>query len=115
MVVTWPNPPHDPIFSSITSTELRKITFFVWYMHKWKIFSQRMGAWGLIDKQLCELVDRLCFMGYRHTLEAELRLAEIEGKPGEYDFTGFLPEFRAKGVVTVVHGDQLLHSSAHHR
>ena len=41
---------------------------------------------------------------------------KMENDPGEYDFIGFLPEFREKGVVTIidaVHGNRLLHSSVH--
>ena len=69
-----------------------------------------------IDKQLCRLVDRLSAMGYRHTLEAQGRVKTVGGR--EYDFTKILPEFREKGVVTVVDaGDncRVLYSSAHGR
>ena len=74
-----------------------------------------MEEWTLIGEQLCGVVDRLRAAGCTRTLEAELRFTEILGDPEEYDFTTILPEFRAKGVVTivdVVHGDRLLHSSA---
>ena len=87
------------------------------YVHDWETFALRTEAWASIDKELCELVDRLGATGYRHTLEAELRLTGIKGDRGEYDFAKFLPEFREKGAVTIVdvtwRGDQLLHSSAH--
>lgn len=59
-----------------------------------------MEAWASIDEELCRLVDRLCAMGYRHTLEVELRLEEIPGGPRKYGFTEFLHKFREKGVVT---------------
>ena len=73
-----------------------------------------MSARAWIDVKLCGLVDQLRAMGYRHTLEVELRLTlGIGGGPEECDFSRFLPEFREKGVVTVVDGDQVLHSSAH--
>ena len=74
-----------------------------------------MEEWTLLDEELCGLVDRLRATGYRHILEAELRLTKIEDDPGAWDFTKFLPKFREKGAVTVVdaaHGDRLLHSSA---
>jgi hypothetical protein len=38
----------------------------------------------------------------------------MEDDPGEYDFTEFLPEFREKGIVTIidaVHGNRVLHPS----
>ena len=52
------------------------------YMHDWKVFAERMKVWALVDKRLCGLVDRLCAMGYRHTLEVELRLMGIGDDPG---------------------------------
>ena len=81
-------------------------------------FTQQVGDWALVDKQLCGLVDRLRVAGYRHTLEVELRLFHAMDDPGTYPFAIFLPKFREKGVVTItdtVHGARLLHSSAHTR
>ena len=115
LVVTWPESPNNALLlSSITSTELRKITFLVRFMYN-SGFAQRMEQWGFIDEQLCGLVDRLHTTGYNRTLEVKLRLAKYRGDPGEYDFTKFLPGFREKGVLTVIdtfHSNQLLHSSA---
>jgi len=105
---------HEILLSSITSTELRKVIFPVRYMYNSRIFAARVRRWASIDKQLCELVARLGRMGYRHTLEVEVQFTEIDYDPGKYEFTQFLPEFREKGVVTiidVVH-DLVLHSSA---
>lgn len=113
LVVTWPSSPHK-VFSSIASIELRKVIFPVRYINDWEIFAQQTEAGVLVDEQLCGLVDRLRAMGYRHTLEAELRLIEIGDDPEMYDFTIFLPGFREKGVVTIIdvaHGERLLHSS----
>lgn len=78
-----------------------------------------MPKWDLIDEQLCGLADRLRSTGYRHTLEAELRLTRIIDPFRWYDFTTFLPKFREKGIVTVIYvyggpySDLLLHSSTH--
>ena len=88
---------HAVILSSITSTELRKVIFAATHMDGWA-FAQETEAWTLVDKQLCGLVDRLRAMGYRHTLEVELRLGRSPGKDG---FTKFLPEFKEKGVVII--------------
>ena len=78
-----------------------------------------MEEWAFIDEQLCALVNRLRAMEYRRTLEVQLRLMRVGGDPAKtYDFTRFLPEFREKGVVTVidvVRGDQVLHSSTRNR
>ena len=79
-----------------------------------------MPEWGFIDEQLCGLADRLRSKGYRHTLEASLRLTRITDPFERYDFTTFLPKFREKGIVTVIYvyagyGDRLLYSSTHSR
>ena len=112
--MTWPSPAYKTVLS-ITSTELRKVIFFVWTPCDWTILASRTGEWEPTDKQLCGLVDWLCVMGYCHTLEAELHLRGIVGGPGEDDFTKFLPEFRERGTVTIVDancGDHFLRSSA---
>ena len=112
-----PGPAHQSILSSITSTELQKIVFPVryTYYHDQEFFAKEMKSWGLIDEELCGLVDRLRTAGYRHTLEAELRFAEDRGDLREYDFTEVLPKFREKGVVTVVNAvpGQVIRSSIH--
>lgn len=103
------------VLSSITSTELRKVTFLVRQARDWGVFTRLTREWVLIDEQLCGLVDRLCVTGYRHTLEVELRFTDIWGDFGEYDFTKVLPEFREKGVVTIIdtaQNDRVLHRSA---
>ena len=88
--------PHQ-VLPSITSIELRKIIFPVYYSQGW-IFAKQTGGWALIDQQLCELVDRLRAKGYCHNLEAELRVGT---DPEEHDFSGVLPEFGEKGIVTI--------------
>ena len=116
ILVTRPNYYHKVTLSSLTSTKFRKVSFLVWYMHNSRVFAQKMEEWGLIDKQLCGLADRLRAMGCCRTLEAELRLTKVRDSPGKYDFTQFLPEFREKGIVTIIdaaHGDRLLHSSVY--
>ena len=110
--------PHGTLLPSITSIELRKIIFLVKYGLTSSRFAQGMGEWGLVDEQLCALVDRLRGAGYRHTLEVELRLAKVWGELGTYQFTKFLPAFREKGIVSiidVVPGDRLFHSSTPNR
>ena len=108
--MAWPDSPYQILYS-ITSLELQKIIFTTEDLYIW-------GTRPWIDRQLCKLVDRLRVAGYRHTLEVELRLTAIEDDCGGYDFTELfdLSEFRERGIVTIidaVHGDRLLHSSAH--
>jgi len=113
LMATWPNSTHEVLLSSITSTELRKVIFPVGYMYNSWIFAARILEWAVIDKRLCDLVARLGRTGYRHTLEVEVRFTEIDDAPGKYEFTQFLPEFRKKGVVTIIDAvhDLVLHSS----
>lgn len=107
LIADWPSSLHQ-VLSSITSTELRKIIFR-------GVFNQQAEVWALIENRLCGLVDQLRARGYRHTLEAELRLIIRVGDLGMYDFTTIFPEFREKGVVTIIdaaRGDGwFLHSS----
>ena len=113
LLVTRPSHTLKVLLSSITSTELRKVIFQV-CLRGCNLFAQRAKEWALIDKQLCELVDRPRATGYHHTLEAELRLTQFRGSARKYDFSQFFPEFREKGTVTVIyatHDDQLLLSS----
>ena len=86
-------------------------------MENQEIFAWLVHEWARIDSQLCRLVDRLRARGYHRTLKAELRLMKVRSDPGKYEFTKFLPEFREKGVVTIVDGahGNLLHSSTHNR
>ena len=96
-----PNSPYK-LLSSIASLKLRKIIFTTTKQDScWK-------RWPLIDRQLCELVDRLRIMGYRHTLEVELQITVVGDVPAESDFATLLSDFRERGIVTivyVVHGD----------
>lgn len=71
----WSSGVHElNILSSTTSTELHKITLPVNPPLYGSIFAAGMGMWNLLDKTLCELIDRLVGIGHRHTLEVELRL-----------------------------------------
>jgi len=111
-----PSIAHTVLLSSITSIGLRKITFRVTYTFHWRPTPEGRDRWNWVDEQLCGLVDRLGAMGYRRTLEAELRFDKITGGPGKHGFTNVLPEFKEKGVVTFIdtsREDQVIYSSAH--
>lgn len=106
------------VFSSITCNKLHRIIFLVNRMNDLNAFLQGVGVWTSIDKWLCELVARLGRTGYRHTLEVEVRLTEIGDGLSEHDFTRFFPEFREKGVTTIIDADRgelVLHSSTRSR
>lgn len=102
LIVARPGYLPTAILSLIAFTELRQIIFEAKIMSDWRIFVKEVEEWVFIDKQLCELVDRLHAMGYHHTLKVELRLTNISSDPGEYGFSGFLPKFQKKGAVTIV-------------
>lgn len=60
-----------------------------------------MEPWVLVDKQLCELADRLRAMGNCHTLKVELRFERVMVNPVKRDFTKLLPKFAKKGIVAI--------------
>jgi len=112
-----PGSVHELILSSITSTNLRKITFLVELGGGWRTLAERVGEWTSADGSLSEVVARLGRKGYYHVLEVELRLTKTEDDPGKYEFARFLPRFREKGIVTIVdavHDNQVLHLSTTH-
>ena len=113
--ISYPRSYHEGLLYSITSTELRKIIIRTQKKDSWKISLWEMELASL-DKQLCEVVDRLRVMGHRHTLEVQLHFNQIEGDHSKNDFTKIFPEFREKGVVTIIddaRGDLTYHSSTH--
>jgi len=111
----WPSSSYTSLLSSITSTELQKITFRPHDVFNRMFFAHLVEAWDVIDKALCGLVDRLRATGHRYTLEVELRLG-TGTEIGMCDFTKFLPGFGEKGVMTIVdREDRVLHSSTQTR
>ena len=110
----WPTAPLWTLFSSITSTKLRKIIFPAGHILNAMIRTQQLERWAVTDGQLCELVDQLCSRGYCYTLEVELQLEHMAGKLGKYNFANFLPKFGERGIVTIIHTDDnfLVYSSA---
>ena len=118
LVAAYPRSANNALLSSITSIELRKVTFLGNYTRDLSMFGLVMQEWTSFDEQLCRLVDRLRTVGYRHILEVELRPTDIWCHPEKCDFTKFLPKFREKGVVTIIdgaHDGRVHHSSTHHR
>lgn len=73
----------------------------------------------MVDENLCDLVDRLRVLGYRHTLEVELRFHRVEVDPVEVGSLKFLPRFEEKGVVIITDavddGRRVYYSSALNR
>ena len=102
LMVVWPASTNRVPLRSITSTELRKVTFRVRYVLNRATLAEGMEKWTSIDEQLCGLVDQLHARGYPHILEVELRFAKIVDYGGTHDPTNFLPKFRAKGIVTII-------------
>ena len=117
MIVDFSRSCHEGLLSSITSTELRKIIIQTKQMYDCRGFLPRMERWASVDKHLCEVVDRLRAMGYRHTLEVQLRFTHVED-PSKNGSTKVLPGFREKGVVAIIDdacGDLIYRSSTHNR
>ena len=99
LITELPDSTHEGLFSSITSTELRKIII----QPLGNNLYQRV-SWDPIDKQLCKIVDRLHATRQDHVeVEVELRFIWDRDDPIKVDFTKFLPGFGEKGVVTAIH------------
>ena len=99
----------------VQHTELRKITFLAEDAAEGD-FAREIESWDLIDAHLCSLMDRLHAVGYRLTLEVELRLMKTGDFPGKLGFARLLPAFREKGVVTITDaalGGRVVHCSTH--
>jgi len=89
------------LISSITSKNLRKLTFTSWNSCLEWDFLSRDRCWVSLDDIICGLVDRLRMSGYKHTLEVELR-AQFVDPDGEGDYDGFLQKFKEKGRGKIV-------------
>ena len=89
------------LISSITSTNLRKLTFTSWISHIEWDFLLHNPYWTPFDDVICELVDRLQKSGYKHTLEVVFR-AEFFNLNEEVDHDKFLPKFKRRGRVRIV-------------
>ena len=116
MTINLASSRHEDFLPSITSTELRKIIILTRELCDCRVLLQRM-EWVSVDKQLCNVVDRLRAMGHRHTLEVELRFVLIKADSSENDFSKALPGFRERGAVTIidhVYGDLVHRSCTHH-
>jgi len=115
MTVDFQDPYHEDLLPSITSTDLRKIVIQTRREYNCRVFSRQSELWDSLDEEFCEVVDRLRAVGHPHTLEVELRFTQVEGYPGEINFTKVLPGFREKGAVTIIDdacGDVVHRSSA---
>jgi hypothetical protein len=102
LLVDWSRWKPVGILSSITSTRLRKITFPASPVRNWDIILQDKDVQDSVDEQLCGLVARLYRAGYRHTLEVEYQLTEVQ-ELYQRNLAEFLPKFRDQGFVTIVH------------
>ena len=116
MTINLASSRHKDLLPSITSTELHKIIILAKEVYDWRVFLPQMEPWTSMDKQLCEVVDRLRAIGHCHTLEVQLRFTQVEGDPSKNGFAYVLPGFREKGVVTIIDGacGGLVHRSSTH-
>ena len=80
------------------------------------ISQRQMQESTLVDKHLCDLVDRLHAVGYCHTLVVELKFHKVEVDPMRNGCVKFLPKFEGRGVVIITDevngGARVYYSSA---
>ncbi|KAF9642982.1 hypothetical protein BDM02DRAFT_3123974, partial [Thelephora ganbajun] len=90
------------LITSITSTNLQKISLPARYQLDCKDDPHRVGYYEAIDGCLCQLVERLRGSGYKHRLDVELWIRESELDDEKVDFKKLLPKFREQGRVKIV-------------
>jgi len=86
------------LVSSITSTNIRKITF----TKSFALQDYPVGDtyWKKLDSSLCQLVDQ---SGCEHQLEMKFQAYNVQCWMVEFE--EYLPKFHGKGRVTVVNQD----------
>ena len=99
--MTYPGPKEAKLVCSITSPNIRKVTFVG---ESSAGFLSRGGDWGVLDETLCRLADRL---GSKRVLDVDFRLVDtrvmVKGKRApEPEIVDPLARFREKGRVRVI-------------
>ena len=90
------------VISSVTSINLRTIAFLPapGGFGSYTLVAQPY-YWEPLDNVICGLVDKLCSLGYKHTLELEFLFESARFDP-DLDFAGLLPKFRERGRVRIL-------------
>jgi hypothetical protein len=95
--VTYPGIEEANLVSSITSTNIQKVTFVhesvVWGLSGFGV------NWGVLDDPLCRLVDR---SGCKRGLVVDFRFVGVDEQAGESKLVKSLAKFREKGRMRVV-------------
>ena len=99
--ISLPYMPGDEmtLFSSITSTNLRKIVLPLRYEFGMPLVSCFERYPQALDDCLYQLVQRLRRSGYKHRLELAFQTIEV---PDDEVFEEFLPKFREQGRVKLI-------------
>ena len=87
------------LFSSIASTNLRKIVLPLRYEFGMPLVSRFERYPKALDDCLYQLVQRLRRSGYKHGLELAFQTIEV---PDDEVFEEFLPKFREQGRVKLI-------------
>lgn len=97
-----PRQAEHTVISSITSINLRTITFLLdtqaFPLHD---LVDRSHHWNTLDNILCALVDKLRTLGHKHTLELRIQLESAKLNAG-IRFRGLLPKFKERGRVRIL-------------
>lgn len=101
---TIPGKLERAVISSIISTNIRTIIFTPQLQPRYSTLRMQLEdpCWLPLDDALCMLVAKLRMLGYDHTLELEFRLDPVNFDLN-LDPKGFLPKFRERGCVRVLH------------
>ena len=98
---SWsPSETLNATISTIASLNIRMISFFAYYGLIQTIASPE---WPAFDDCISALIDKLCGKGYKETLEVVIQFTSKHGDVDQAWFDNFLPKFREKGLLKVVH------------
>lgn len=99
-LTTFPMIKEHAVISSITSTNLRTVVFSLDFRCDMSLVLAASDAWKSMDSIMRGLVDKLCMLGYEHTLVLEFRSESVKLLP-DLDFRSFMPKFRERGRVKI--------------
>ncbi|KAF9645200.1 hypothetical protein BDM02DRAFT_3271888 [Thelephora ganbajun] len=97
----FPGKAERAVISSITSTDIRTIVFTSHPLHVTLCILLDDPCMPLLDDTMRGLVDKLCVLGYEHTLELEFRIHSVIFDY-DLDYRKYFPKFGEKGRVRVL-------------
>ena len=102
----YPSQMHLATISTITSVNIWKITFSSYFLPMVPTARHTFlshHCWTSFDNCISALADKLHNLGSKQKLEVQFRSEYLVADSFSVDYKRFLPKFREKGRVTIVH------------